>query len=86
MPLGDARGSKSSSARFCGVETVFEDDVPNLFSVNLHGGFDFLVVPLVSSLVCVCVCVSSHFSITVVFLLILWHLYVFAPEQVAFIW
>ncbi|XP_073315175.1 protein arginine N-methyltransferase 1.5 isoform X1 [Primulina huaijiensis] len=46
MPLGDARGPKSDSSRFCGVETVFEDDVPNLFSFNLHGGFDFLVVPL----------------------------------------
>ncbi|XP_073305444.1 protein arginine N-methyltransferase 1.5-like isoform X2 [Primulina huaijiensis] len=46
MPLGDARGSKGDSARFCGVETVFDDNVPNIFSFNLNGGFDFLVVPL----------------------------------------
>ncbi|KZV47655.1 protein arginine N-methyltransferase 1.5 [Dorcoceras hygrometricum] len=46
MPLGDARGSKSDPSRFCGVETAFDDDVPNLFSFNLHGGFDFMVLPL----------------------------------------
>ncbi|XP_004501256.1 protein arginine N-methyltransferase 1.5-like [Cicer arietinum] len=46
MPLGD-RGSDKSEARFCGVETDFNDDMPQVLSFNLStGGFDFVVAPL----------------------------------------
>lgn len=46
MPLGERAGDKSES-RYCGVETEFNDDMPHLLSFNIHGGFDFLVAPLV---------------------------------------
>lgn len=50
MPLGD-RGSDKSEARFCGVETDFNDDMPQVLSFNLStGGFDFVVAPLVRPL------------------------------------
>ena len=50
MPLGDRAGDKSES-RYCGVETEFDDDVPQLLISNLSsGGFDFVVAPLVSIL------------------------------------
>ncbi|XP_050364121.1 protein arginine N-methyltransferase 1.5 [Argentina anserina] len=46
MPLGERAGDKSQS-RYCGVETEFSDDVPNLLSFHLtHGRFDFAVAPL----------------------------------------
>ncbi|XP_022851252.1 protein arginine N-methyltransferase 1.5-like isoform X1 [Olea europaea var. sylvestris] len=46
MPLGERAGDKSES-RYCGVETEFNDDMPHLLSFNIHGGFDFLVAPLI---------------------------------------
>lgn len=50
MPLGDRAGDKSES-RYCGVETEFDDDVPQLLLSNLSSaGFDFVVAPLVSIL------------------------------------
>ncbi|KAL6215209.1 hypothetical protein ACLB2K_014640 [Fragaria x ananassa] len=46
MPLGERQGDKSES-RYCGVETEFSDDMPNLLSFNLiHGSFDFVVATL----------------------------------------
>ncbi|KAL6997291.1 Protein arginine N-methyltransferase 5 [Sarracenia purpurea var. burkii] len=45
MPLGERLGDKSDS-RYCGVETEFNDDMPQLLSVNINGGFDFVVSPL----------------------------------------
>ena len=48
MPLGERTGDEKSESRYCGVETEFSDDVPQLLSSNLHGDFDFVVAPLVS--------------------------------------
>ncbi|GAB2222938.1 hypothetical protein Droror1_Dr00017070 [Drosera rotundifolia] len=45
MPLGERAGDKSES-RYCGVETEFSDDVPQLLEFNINGGFDFVVAPL----------------------------------------
>ncbi|XP_058222514.1 protein arginine N-methyltransferase 1.5 [Rhododendron vialii] len=45
MPLGERSGDKSDS-RYCGVETEFNDDMPQLLSTNINGGFDFVVSPL----------------------------------------
>lgn len=53
MPLGD-RGGDKSEARFCGVETEFSDDMPNVITFNLSTGkFDFVVAPLVSLFYCI---------------------------------
>lgn len=47
MPLGERAGDKSES-RYCGVETEFNDDMPQVLAFNLtSGGFDFVVAPLV---------------------------------------
>ncbi|KAL5558290.1 hypothetical protein UlMin_034501 [Ulmus minor] len=46
MPLGERAGDKSES-RYCGIETEFHDDMPQLLTFNLSsGGFDFVVAPL----------------------------------------
>jgi protein arginine N-methyltransferase 5 len=45
MPLGERIGDKSDS-RYCGVETEYDDDMPQLLSTNINGGFDFVVSPL----------------------------------------
>jgi protein arginine N-methyltransferase 5 len=45
MPLGERSGDKSDS-RYCGVETDFNDDMPQLLYSNINDGFDFLVTPL----------------------------------------
>ena len=46
MPLGERSGDKES--RYCGVETEFNDDMPQLLSHNLaSAGFDFVVATLV---------------------------------------
>uniref|UniRef100_A0A7N0U6W9 Protein arginine N-methyltransferase n=1 Tax=Kalanchoe fedtschenkoi TaxID=63787 RepID=A0A7N0U6W9_KALFE len=46
MPLGERIGDKSES-RYCGVETDFDDDMPNLLYRNISaGGFDFVVSTL----------------------------------------
>ncbi|XP_048331972.1 protein arginine N-methyltransferase 1.5 [Ziziphus jujuba] len=46
MPLGERPGDKSES-RYCGVETEFDDDIPNLLTSNLSfGAFDFVVAPM----------------------------------------
>lgn len=48
MPLGDKVGWEKSESRYCGVETEFNDDMPQFLSFNLsNGGFDFVVAPLV---------------------------------------
>ncbi|XP_068639169.1 protein arginine N-methyltransferase 5-like [Aristolochia californica] len=46
MPLGQRSGDKSDS-RYCGVETDFDDDMPQALAFNLSGGFDLVVAPLV---------------------------------------
>ncbi|KAF5936430.1 hypothetical protein HYC85_027559 [Camellia sinensis] len=45
MPLGEVVRDKSDS-RYCGVETEFNDDMPQLLALNINGGFDFVVSPL----------------------------------------
>ncbi|KAF5456626.1 hypothetical protein F2P56_026091 [Juglans regia] len=46
MPLGERNWDKSES-RYCGVETEFHDDMPQLLAYNISsGGFDFVVAPL----------------------------------------
>lgn len=47
--LGERLGDKSDS-RFCGVETEFQEDMPQLLSFNLSSSaaFDFVVAPVVS--------------------------------------
>ncbi|XP_074334403.1 protein arginine N-methyltransferase 5 isoform X2 [Apium graveolens] len=45
MPLGERAGDKSDS-RYCGIETDFNDDIPQLLSENINGGFDFVVATL----------------------------------------
>lgn len=58
MPLGDRAGDKSES-RYCGVETEFDDDMPQLLVTNLSsGGFDYVVAPLVSIF---CISLSFRF-------------------------
>lgn len=46
MPLGQRAGDKSDS-RYCGIETEFSDDMPQVLAHNKSGGFDFVVAPLV---------------------------------------
>ncbi|KAL0284415.1 UNVERIFIED_CONTAM: protein arginine N-methyltransferase 1.5 [Sesamum angustifolium] len=43
MPLGERCGGDKSESRYCNVETEFDDDMPNLLSSNIHGGFDFIL-------------------------------------------
>lgn len=45
--LGERLGDKSDS-RFCGVETEFQEDMPQLLSFNLSSSaaFDFVVAPV----------------------------------------
>ncbi|KAI9097442.1 hypothetical protein K1719_025213 [Acacia pycnantha] len=46
MPLGERVGDNTES-RFCGVETEFNDDMPNVLNLHLVSGkFDFVVAPL----------------------------------------
>lgn len=53
MPLGERAGDKSES-RYCGVETEFNDDMPQLLAYNISsGGFDFVVATLVRTTVAV---------------------------------
>ncbi|KAJ1420140.1 S-adenosyl-L-methionine-dependent methyltransferase [Sesbania bispinosa] len=48
MPLGERAGDKSES-RYCGVETEFNDDMPQVLAFNLSsGGFDFVIAPLMN--------------------------------------
>lgn len=55
MPLGERAGDRSES-RYCGVETGFSDEMPHVLAFNLsHGGFDFVVAPLV----CICLAYTS---------------------------
>ncbi|KAJ8548115.1 hypothetical protein K7X08_021351 [Anisodus acutangulus] len=46
MTLGERQGDEKNDSKYCGVETEFNDDMPQLLSVNIHGGFDFVVAPL----------------------------------------
>ncbi|KAM0939069.1 putative methyltransferase [Dioscorea sansibarensis] len=46
MPLGQRAGDKSES-RYCGIETEFNDDMPQVLHQNISGGFDFVVAPLI---------------------------------------
>lgn len=76
MPLGERAGDKSDS-RYCGIVTDFNDDIPQLLSLNINGGFDFVVatlVYLISSLlivsICVCrcwICISMSITLFVMF-------------------
>ncbi|KNA06780.1 hypothetical protein SOVF_177920 isoform A [Spinacia oleracea] len=45
MPLGERNGDKES--RYCGVETDFSNDMPQLLEFNIKGGFDFVLATLV---------------------------------------
>ncbi|KAG6399474.1 hypothetical protein SASPL_140955 [Salvia splendens] len=46
MPLGERYACDKSESRYCGIETEFDDDMPNLLSYNVHGGFDFVLATL----------------------------------------
>ncbi|KAL6578609.1 Protein arginine N-methyltransferase 5 [Orobanche minor] len=46
MPLGERYAGDKSESRYCGVETEFDDDMPNLLSFNIEGGFDFVLATL----------------------------------------
>ncbi|XP_031504319.1 protein arginine N-methyltransferase 5 [Nymphaea colorata] len=46
MPLGQRVGDKSDS-RYCGIETEFSDDMPQVLAHNKSGGFDFVLAPLI---------------------------------------
>ncbi|KAH0643669.1 hypothetical protein KY289_034643 [Solanum tuberosum] len=46
MTLGERQGDEKNDSKYCGVETEFNDDMPQLLSLNIHGGFDFVVAPL----------------------------------------
>ncbi|PHT95895.1 Protein arginine N-methyltransferase 5 [Capsicum annuum] len=46
MTLGERQGDEKNDSKYCGVETEFNDDMPLLLSLNIHGGFDFVVAPL----------------------------------------
>ncbi|XP_050218406.1 protein arginine N-methyltransferase 1.5 isoform X2 [Mercurialis annua] len=51
MPLGEKAGWQKSESRYCGVETDFDDNMPQLLFFNLSadtGGFDFVVAPLMN--------------------------------------
>ncbi|KAL9400588.1 hypothetical protein Peur_009549 [Populus x canadensis] len=49
MPLGEKAGFEKSQSRYCGVETEFNDNVPQLLNFNLStGAFDFIVAPLIN--------------------------------------
>lgn len=45
MPLAERAGDKSES-RYSGVETDYNDDMPQLLAFNISGGFDFVLSPL----------------------------------------
>ncbi|XP_021744079.1 protein arginine N-methyltransferase 1.5-like [Chenopodium quinoa] len=45
MPLGERNGDKES--RYCGVETDFSNDMPQLLEYSIKGGFDFVLATLV---------------------------------------
>lgn len=50
MPLGERGSGDRSDSRYCGVETDFDDDMPQVLSHNLSSaGFDFVVASLVRS-------------------------------------
>lgn len=68
MPLGDKVGWEKSESRYCGVETEFNEDIPQLLSYNISsGGFDFVVAPLVCFLLkmCVCVCACARMYVAI---------------------
>ncbi|CAI9115602.1 OLC1v1016543C1 [Oldenlandia corymbosa var. corymbosa] len=46
MPLGERPGDERSETKYCGVETDFSNDMPLVLNFNIHGGFDFVVAPL----------------------------------------
>eukprot|EP00257_Ricinus_communis_P009389 XP_002528010.2 protein arginine N-methyltransferase 1.5 [Ricinus communis] len=49
MPLGERAGWEKSESRYCGVETEFDENMPQLLSFNLStGGFDFVLAPLMN--------------------------------------
>jgi len=48
MSLGEKAGFEKSQSRYRGVETEFNDNIPQLLNFNLStGAFDFVVAPLV---------------------------------------
>ncbi|KAG6783509.1 hypothetical protein POTOM_012958 [Populus tomentosa] len=49
MPLGERAGFEKSQSRYRGVETAFNDNMPQLLNFNLStGAFDFVVAPLMN--------------------------------------
>ncbi|CAA0838296.1 Protein arginine N-methyltransferase 1.5 [Striga hermonthica] len=46
MPLGERYAGDKSESRYCGVDAEFSDDMPNLLSLNINGGFDFVLATL----------------------------------------
>lgn len=46
MPLGERKGDEKNDSKYCGVETDFDNNMPQLLASNIRGGFDFLVAPL----------------------------------------
>ncbi|XP_034923552.1 protein arginine N-methyltransferase 1.5 isoform X1 [Populus alba] len=49
MPLGERAGFEKSQSRYRGVETEFNDNVPQLLNFNLStGAFDFVVAILMN--------------------------------------
>ncbi|GER28173.1 protein arginine N-methyltransferase 5 [Striga asiatica] len=46
MPLGERYAGDKSESRYCGVDAEFSDDMPNLLSFNINGGFDFVLATL----------------------------------------
>ncbi|KAI5586964.1 hypothetical protein BDE02_06G246900 [Populus trichocarpa] len=49
MPLGEKAGFEKSQSRYCGVETEFNDNVPQLLNFNLFtSAFDFVVASLMN--------------------------------------
>ncbi|XP_031102890.1 protein arginine N-methyltransferase 1.5 isoform X1 [Ipomoea triloba] len=46
MPLGERKGDEKNDSKYCGVETEFDDNMPQLLGRNILGGFDFVIAPL----------------------------------------
>ncbi|KAK7328711.1 hypothetical protein VNO77_22828 [Canavalia gladiata] len=46
----ERKGEDKSKSRYCGAETEFNDDMPNVLDFNLYsGGFNFVIAPLMDT-------------------------------------